>query len=69
MAIISQIADFGMSQAVGLGSHISGMCNGTPLYIAPEILNNGRTSKLADVYSFGVIMWELGHGKTAWSQV
>ena len=53
----------------GQGSHISGVRHGTPLYISPEILNNGKASKAADVYSFGVLMWELGHGRTAWDQV
>ena len=32
---------------------------GTPYYVAPEILRNGTLSKKADVFSFGVILWEL----------
>ena len=35
-------------------SHVSGICNGTPLYIAPEIIQSHRASKSSDVYSFGV---------------
>ena len=27
-----------------------------------------QVSKAADVYSFGVIMWEVIHGKTAWAR-
>lgn len=42
---------------------------GTPLYVAPEIWRNmTKGSKAADVYSFGVIIWELVHGRTAWDQ-
>ena len=58
-----------MSLYAGGESHVSGVRHGTPLYIAPEILNNGKASKAADVYSFGVMMWELAHRKTAWQQV
>lgn len=50
-------------------THVSGVRHGTPLYISPEILRNGKASKAADVYSFGVIMWELMHGTLAWNQL
>ena len=53
----------------GKDSHVSGVRHGTPLYIAPEILANGKAQKAADVYSFGVILWELYHGCLAWSQL
>ena len=50
---------------------------GTPLYMAPELWppqrdsgagGHQRTSKAADIFSFGVIMWEVIHGRTAWAQ-
>lgn len=50
-------------------SHISGVRHGTPLYIAPEILRSGTASRSADVYSFGVMLWELFHGMSAWSHL
>ena len=28
-------------------------------YLAPEVLNSGLYTKAADVYSFGIILWEL----------
>jgi hypothetical protein len=28
-----------------------------------------QAARGADVYSFGVMMWELWHGKTAWQQL
>jgi serine/threonine protein kinase len=58
-----------LSIHAGVGSHVSGVRHGTPLYIPPEILANGKASKAADVYSFGVMMWEIFHGRTAWEQV
>ncbi|GAX77871.1 hypothetical protein CEUSTIGMA_g5313.t1 [Chlamydomonas eustigma] len=65
----AKIADFGLSKSIhGNNTHVSGVKQGTPLYVAPEILREGRSSKAADVYSFGVMMWELYHGLTAYSQ-
>ena len=65
-----QVADFGMSMNIrGNKTHVSGVRHGTPMYISPEILRNGKASKAADVYSFGVMMWELCHGMLAWQQV
>ncbi|EGD73714.1 TKL protein kinase [Salpingoeca rosetta] len=32
---------------------------GTPLYMAPEVLAGGRYDTRADVFSFGVLMWEV----------
>lgn len=30
----------------------------------PELLIDGRLSKAADVYAYGVLMWELVTGRT-----
>ena len=66
----NQVADFGMSMNIrGNKTHVSGVRHGTPMYISPEIVRNGKASKAADVYSFGVMMWELCHGMLAWQQV
>ena len=46
----SQVADFGMSMNIRANkTHVSGVRQGTPLYISPEILHNGKASKAADV--------------------
>jgi len=60
----AKIADFGLSIKMGvLQSHISNHCAGTPFYMAPEVCQQGWMSKKADVFSFGVFMWELYHSK------
>src|SRR5262249_25157541 len=48
---ILKISDFGLSRELGLG--------GTPPYSAPEIDQNTIATPAADVYSFGVITWEM----------
>ncbi len=47
-------------------THVSGVRKGTPLYITPEVLQTGKSSLASDIYSFGILLWELYHGTTAW---
>jgi len=68
-----KICDFGLARlkkaanATGTQAHYStrlqqatmtGNC-GTVQWMAPEVLRSERYSETADVYSFGVILWEL----------
>ncbi|GMH33731.1 hypothetical protein BSKO_01565 [Bryopsis sp. KO-2023] len=57
---IVKIADFGFSLKMqGSQTHVSNVQGGTPFYMAPEVLEHGSSSKAADVYAFGVILWEM----------
>lgn len=40
-------------------THVSSMFQGTLSHMAPEVLLSGRMSKAADVYAFGVTLYEL----------
>lgn len=40
-------------------THLSGVYSGTLTHLAPEALQFGRQSKAADVYAFGMVMYEL----------
>jgi hypothetical protein len=50
-------------------THISGAHDGTLTHMAPEMLLKGRQSKAADVYAFGLVMWEIYTGGRAFSDV
>jgi serine/threonine protein kinase len=56
-----QIGDLGLSQAVNNKSKNNEIYGVIP-YIAPEIFKGSEFSKEADIYSFGMIMWELTTG-------
>ncbi|KAJ9532378.1 hypothetical protein QJQ45_010431 [Haematococcus lacustris] len=67
--VVAKVADLGLGAIMRAGqTHHSGEHVGTQLYIAPEVLQ-GRTSPAGDVYSFGVLAWELLHGCTAWARL
>jgi len=52
-----KVCDFGLSKFVE-NKHEMTAC-GTPAYAAPEVLRNSDYSTSADVYSFGIVLWEL----------
>ncbi|PKB98321.1 kinase-like protein [Rhizophagus irregularis] len=56
-----RIGDLGLSQAVNNKSSNKEIYGVIP-YIAPEIFKGSEFSKEADIYSFGMIMWELTTG-------
>ncbi|XP_051129287.1 serine/threonine-protein kinase EDR1-like [Andrographis paniculata] len=42
---------------------------GTPQWMAPEVLRNEPSDEKADVYSFGVILWELVTHRIPWDHL
>ncbi|PKC04072.1 kinase-like protein, partial [Rhizophagus irregularis] len=56
-----RIGDLGLSQAVNNKSSNNEIYGVIP-YIAPEIFKGSEFSKEADIYSLGMIMWELTTG-------
>ncbi|KAG2486103.1 hypothetical protein HYH03_015198 [Edaphochlamys debaryana] len=59
----AKVADFGLSLPMqGDQTHASNCFQGTPSHTAPEVLIQGRLSKAADVWAFGVLLLELCHG-------
>jgi serine/threonine protein kinase len=52
-----KIADFGLARTLAPG-RMQTYC-GTPSYMAPEIVRQEPYTEKADVYSFGIVMWEI----------
>lgn len=59
----TKIMDFGLAApALGGGSGESGHLLGSPLYMAPEQIRGDRVDGRADLYAFGVMLYELCAG-------
>ncbi|KAL0488734.1 hypothetical protein AKO1_015812 [Acrasis kona] len=54
----AKVCDFGTSKLLASDVTMTGRI-GTMCYMSPEIITNQRYTQACDVYSFGVIMWEL----------
>ncbi|MCA9046979.1 MAG: serine/threonine protein kinase, partial [Planctomycetaceae bacterium] len=59
-----RITDFGLATFTGDGENIIGM-SGTPAYMAPEQLLRGLTSVQSDIYSLGLVLFEVFTGNYA----
>ena len=57
-----KIADVGIAKKE---KEIVGTVAGTSLYMAPEVWASKRYDSTADMYSFGITMWEMWYGEIA----
>ena len=60
---IVKITDFGLAFRERLRFTDPGVYIGTPGYMAPEVISKGKYSTKSDVFSFGVIMYEMLSGR------
>ncbi|KAL5224822.1 hypothetical protein ABZP36_011461 [Zizania latifolia] len=61
-----KVCDFGLSR-LKHGTFLSSKSTaGTPEWMAPEVLRNEQSNEKCDVYSFGVILWELATLQMPW---
>ena len=59
---VAKIGDWGSARAVALADHKSKTMTrgiGTACWLAPEVINSGHSSMGSDVYSYGIILWEV----------
>jgi eukaryotic-like serine/threonine-protein kinase len=56
------LMDFGAGQPRDAASRGPARLTGTPLYLAPEVLNGGEASVRSDIYSVGVLLYRLVTG-------
>ncbi|RGB35190.1 kinase-like domain-containing protein, partial [Rhizophagus diaphanus] len=64
--VYSYICDFGLSRPVNQTINSNEIYGVIP-YMAPEVLRGKPYTKAADVYSFGIIMWEFTSGIPAFN--
>ena len=59
-----RVTDFGVASVVSERQRQTTGLLGTPQYMAPELISHGQTTPTADVYSAGVMLYELLAGRT-----
>eukprot|EP00803_Ostreobium_quekettii_P000291 evm.model.scf_158.3 EVM.evm.TU.scf_158.3 scf_158:21217-34323(-) len=58
--MVAKVADFGLSLKMSSEqTHVSNVQQGEPFYMAREVMEEGSASKAADIYAFGVVLWEM----------
>ena len=62
-SVVVKIADFGFAKKLEQ-TQLTGTICGSPLYMAPEVLNSRKYSDNTDLWSFGVILYEMMYGVT-----
>ncbi|RLN28217.1 dual specificity protein kinase shkD isoform X2 [Panicum miliaceum] len=64
-----KVADFGLSRLKRETFLTTKTGKGTPQWMAPEVLRNEPSDEKSDVYSYGVILWELVTQKIPWENL
>ncbi|KAM3130266.1 hypothetical protein pb186bvf_017661 [Paramecium bursaria] len=65
---VFKVADFGFATKVDItGKQLLKECVGTPIYMAPQILERHPYSAKSDIWSIGMMFYEMLFGKTPWS--
>jgi len=67
----TKVLDFGVAKATAPGQDTtnSTVLKGTARYMAPEAVGGGSIDARADVFSVGVVLWELASGHPLWEGV
>lgn len=66
--LIIKICDFGVSRVIDKRNTMTGNV-GTVSWISPEIFEQRKYTEKADVYSFGIVLWELYTRKIPFSDI
>jgi serine/threonine-protein kinase len=63
-----KVLDFGIAKAVNTGTRTkTGVFKGKIRYMAPERFSGDETDRRSDLFSFGVMLWQLLAGKRMWA--
>ncbi|XP_076928869.1 uncharacterized protein LOC143592996 [Bidens hawaiensis] len=64
-----KVGDFGLSRLKHETYLTTKTGKGTPQWMAPEVLRNEQADEKSDIYSFGVVLWELTTEKIPWDSL
>ncbi|KAL9328679.1 hypothetical protein ACSQ67_003682 [Phaseolus vulgaris] len=64
-----KVGDFGLSRLKDATLLNTKSGRGTPQWMAPEVLRNEPSNEKSDVFSFGVILWELMTHSIPWKNL
>ena len=65
--VVAKVSDFGLSIEASL--EVSGSVVDNPTWTAPEMLSKKKYNTKVDVYSFGVILWEIATRKIFFGEI
>ncbi|WP_199516066.1 Stk1 family PASTA domain-containing Ser/Thr kinase [Nucisporomicrobium flavum] len=60
---VVKVADFGLARAVEASADESGQLMATVAYVAPELVTDGHADARTDVYSAGIVLFEMLTGR------
>lgn len=69
---VVKVSDFNLSKLVAdtpVQVSMSSEYNNNPRWTAPEVLEGQAATPASDVFSFGVVMWEMLTWQIPWSEV
>jgi non-specific serine/threonine protein kinase len=58
-----RLTDFGIARAADDLQITTGQFVGTPVYVAPEVIQGSPADERSDIWSFGVLLWEMLIGR------
>ncbi|KAL7616823.1 hypothetical protein Lser_V15G01637 [Lactuca serriola] len=64
-----KVGDFGISRIKHETYLSTNTGKGTPQWMAPDVLRNEQVDEKSDVYSYGVVLWELTTEKIPWDNL
>lgn len=63
---ICKLSDFGFAKSLDGDNTVMKSIVGTPLYMSPQILKRLKYTAKSDLWSIGLIYYEMLHGRTPW---